>query len=222
MPIQPGSRIVFTGDSITDCGRGRPVGSCEDDSLGGGYVALLDWIMVATGAARRCRVLNTGVSGDTVRDLAGRWQRDVVALKPDWVSVMIGINDVWRQFDSDPATITPVTLGEYGETLARLLDGLRGAVRCIALIPPFYLEMAPGDPMRAMRDRYAEVAERIATSVGATVVDAQGAFDRALKARPREALAPDGVHPTGLGHMVLAQAWLESVVGPPLAAAHPD
>jgi lysophospholipase L1-like esterase len=215
MAITQGSRIVFTGDSITDCGRARPVGSGEEGTLGEGYVALVDWTLASTGAQPASRILNTGVSGDTVRDLAARWQRDVMDLEPHWVSVMIGINDVWRQFDSDPAIVRPVSLDEYRATLRRLLTSVRPRVQGIVLMLPFYLEPEPGDPMRAMRDRYAEAAADIGGQVGATIVATQTALESVLPLRHRDQLAPDGVHPTGLGHMILARAWM-AAAGLPL------
>jgi lysophospholipase L1-like esterase len=86
-------------DSITDCGHGLPVGESVKDNLGNGYVNMINALLTAKYPAQGIRVLNTGISGNTVLDLQGRWEQDVLALKPDWLSVMIGINDVWRQFD---------------------------------------------------------------------------------------------------------------------------
>jgi len=213
MRIEPGSRVVFTGDSITDCGRGRPVGDNIHDTLGSGYVAFIDALVAVEYPDRDLRIFNTGVSGDTVRDLAYRWEQDVVALKPDWLSVMIGINDVWRQFDTDPALLRPVLEPEYRDTLRRLLNGIRPSVRGIVVMLPFYLEAGPGDGMRAMRDRYAKLALEVARGVGAVVVDTQAAMEALLRWRGRDRLAPDGVHPTLVGHMVLASAWLRAVNG---------
>src|SRR5688572_27600397 len=95
--LAQGSRWVAIGDSITDTGRARPVGE-SPGGLGTGYVLTLDALLGAWYPARRIRLFNVGTSGHTVRDLAERWQTDVVDLKPDWLSVMIGANDVWRQF----------------------------------------------------------------------------------------------------------------------------
>src|SRR5215211_5094424 len=98
--IQPNSKLVMIGDSITDCERARPVGEGLFDALGRGYVSYMDAFLGAVYPERGIRIVNMGISGNTVRDLKGRWETDVLALKPDWVSLMIGINDVWRQFDS--------------------------------------------------------------------------------------------------------------------------
>lgn len=211
MLIEPGCRLVMTGDSITDCGRGWPVGDSECDTLGDGYVSLIDATLVASNPTLGIRILNTGISGNTVRDLAARWEKDVLELEPDWLSVMIGINDVWRQFDTDPSLLRPVLEPEYRSTLERLLRSALPLVKGIVVMLPFYLEAGPDDPMRAMRDTYAKAALDAAQSVGGLIVDTQAAFEAVLPYRGRNRLAPDGVHPTRVGHMVLAQAWLRAV-----------
>ena len=97
MKITDGQSILFTGDSITDCGRGYPVG--EKGRLGDGYVSFVDVLLGASDPQTHITILNTGIGGNRVIDLEKRWQKDIRRLKPDWLSVMIGINDVWRQFD---------------------------------------------------------------------------------------------------------------------------
>src|SRR3954462_2992704 len=98
MLIQAGQKLVMIGDSITDCERARPVGEGLFGAVGKGYVAMVDAQLMNAFPERSIRVVNMGSSGNTVRDLAGRWQGDILDLRPDWLSVLIGINDVWRQF----------------------------------------------------------------------------------------------------------------------------
>jgi len=100
MRLTKNQKLLFIGDSITDCGRTQPVGEGLFEALGRGYVAQVDALLGATYPQLGIRVVNMGTSGHTVRDLAARWERDVLAQRPDWLAVMIGINDVWRQFDS--------------------------------------------------------------------------------------------------------------------------
>src|SRR5438046_2824066 len=100
MLLGKNSKLVMIGDSITDCGRNRPVGEGYSGALGNGYVSLVDALLGSVYFHHGIRVVNMGSSGETVRDLRRRWQSDVVDLKPNWVSIMIGINDVWRQFDA--------------------------------------------------------------------------------------------------------------------------
>jgi lysophospholipase L1-like esterase len=93
------SKLVMIGDSVTDCGRARPVGEGLFGAIGTGYVGYIDALLSARYPELGVRVVNVGSSGNTILDLQARWQSDVLDLKPDWLSIMIGINDVWRQFD---------------------------------------------------------------------------------------------------------------------------
>ena len=93
MMFEADQRIVFIGDSITDCGR-RDVRA----PYGDGYMSLVRALVTARFPAVPLTWVNRGVGGDTVRDLAARWERDAVGERPDWLVVMIGINDVWRAF----------------------------------------------------------------------------------------------------------------------------
>src|SRR5437868_3690371 len=113
MIIQPNSKLVMIGDSITDCGRTRPIAEAPYDALGNGYVSLVNGLITATNPELRLRILNMGISGNTVRDLKARWQSDVLALEPDWLSILIGINDVWRHFDMPLQSELQVPLDEY-------------------------------------------------------------------------------------------------------------
>src|SRR6187549_1184127 len=116
--LQKGEKLVMIGDSITDVGRARPIGEGRaDDALGRGYVMMVDALLGAVYPERMIRVINMGVSGNTTRDLKTRWQTDVLDLKPDRLSIMIGANDVWRQFDT-PLPEYAVPPGEFEDTLA--------------------------------------------------------------------------------------------------------
>src|SRR3984893_1034370 len=88
MKIHANSTLLMIGDSITDCGRVRPVAESVGSDLGNGYVALIHAMLNATCPQRHIRIRNTGISGNTVRDLTARWQSDVLDLKPDWVSII--------------------------------------------------------------------------------------------------------------------------------------
>ena len=113
MLIQNGDRIVFTGDSVTDAGRGRPVGEGLHAGVGDGYVRQIETILNVLYPDWTIWISNTGSSGDTSRSLKARWQNDVMNLHPDWVSLMIGVNDVWRQFDSPGVLSSHVYPDEY-------------------------------------------------------------------------------------------------------------
>jgi lysophospholipase L1-like esterase len=211
MTLPPRAKLVMIGDSITDAGRTQPVGEGLFDALGKGYVALVDALLGATYPALGVRVVNMGTSGHTVRDLKARWQRDVLDLKPDWLSVMIGINDVWRQFDSPGRTEQHVPLPEYESTLRELVAATRPRVRGLVMMTPFYIESSRQDAMRATMDRYGAVVKKLAAAHDALLVDTQAAFDAAMAHYYPATLAWDRVHPTLTGHMILARAFLNGV-----------
>ena len=98
--LRTGELVLFQGDSVTDCGRSRD----NDALLGGGYAGMVASQFSAAHPEMNVRFLNRGISGNRSRDLVARWQDDCVALKPDWVYVMIGINDTWRRLDREDPT----------------------------------------------------------------------------------------------------------------------
>ena len=210
MKLPGNSHLVMTGDSVTDCNRARPVGAGSVEALGDGYVSAINALLVAADPARAIRISNMGVSGNTVRDLAARWETDVLALKPDWLSVMIGINDVWRHFDAlrQSEAVPP---DEFAHTYGALLARTRPQLRGLVLLTPYYLEPARTDPMRHRMDGYGAIVRQLAAEHDAILVDTQAAFDRVLAHHPSAALSADRVHPNRLGHMVLARAFLDAV-----------
>ena len=117
------------------------------------------------------RVVNQGISGNTVRDLKARWQTDVLDLNPDWVSVMIGTNDVWRQFDSPRQTEIHVLIDEYEKTLDDLVLATLPKVKGMVLMTPFYIEPNRADAMRAAMDRYGAVVRKLAEKHRTVFVD---------------------------------------------------
>jgi len=212
MKLTQGQKLLFIGDSITDCDRARPVGEGLFGASGKGYVALVDALLQSTYPELGIRVVNMGTSGNTVRDLDARWETDVTAQRPDWLAVMIGINDVWRQYDLPFITDGHVYIDEYERTLRKLVETSHCAVSGLVLMTPFYIEPNRSDAMRRTMDEYGAVVKRIAEDTeGALFVDTQAAFDRMLDKLYPATLAWDRVHPTQAGHMALARAFLNAV-----------
>ncbi len=211
MLIDAGSKLVMMGDSITDVERARPVGEGLFEAHGRGYPMMVDSLLGAAYPERRIRVVNMGCSGDTVRALKARWQTDVFDQKPDWLSIMIGINDVWRQFDMPLVPEAGVPLGEYEATLDELVAATKPTVKGLVLMTPYYIEPNPADAMRATMDQYGAAVKRIAAKHGTILVDTQAAFEPVLRHYHPNYLAWDRVHPTHVGHMVLARAFLQAV-----------
>lgn len=195
------------GDSITDGGRTHPVGEAE--GLGSSYVSLVQASLGAEYPERRIRVLNTGISGNRVTDLEQRWERDVEQLKPDWLSVMIGINDVWRQFDRP--FFEQVHPELFEETLGRLVSKQRDHLVGLVLMTPFFLEPNLADPIRKRMDEYGAIVKKIALEHSAIFVDVQAAFDRYLAHASTMTLCADRVHPNQTGHMIICRAFMEAI-----------
>ncbi len=209
--LQKGSKLVMIGDSITDCGRNRPVAEGLFDPLGRGYVCFVNALLGTVYPDHRLRVVNVGCSGDTVRSLKARWQTDVFDLKPDWVSVMIGINDVWRQFDLPLQTECHVPIDEYESTLRHLIESTLPGVKGLILVTPYFIEPNRQDPMRAAMDRYGAVVKKLAAQHKAVLVDTQAALDKTLETCHPTMLSWDRIHPNQVGHMILAKAFVDAL-----------
>jgi len=211
MILQPETRLVCIGDSITDCGRlYSPDNAAAREALGDGYVNLVDAALKTKYPDYSIEVLNRGISGNTVRDLKTRWQRDVLDLKPDWLSIFIGINDVWRQFDSFGLQKT-ITLEEYKLTLEDLIRQVEGTLKGLILITPYYLEPDVTEPMRARMDAYGKAVLELAQLHNAVLVNTQEVFNTVLRFLGSVELSADRVHMNTAGHMMLAAAFLEAV-----------
>jgi lysophospholipase L1-like esterase len=208
MIFEKSDKLVMIGDSITDCGRKQPVGEGLGDGLGNGYIAIVDALLSTVYPEQSPRLVNMGISGNTVRDLKNRWKRDVLELKPDWLSIMIGINDVWRQYDQPLIRESHVYLDEYESTLTELVTKTRPLVKGLILMTPYYIEPNQKDDMRATMDEYGSVVKRIAENNNAIFIDTQAAIDHALKYSYPAALSWDRVHPNMTGHAILARAFL--------------
>ena len=206
LAFRTGETVLFIVDSITDCGRFNALHS----PLGDGYVRRISELVAATQPELGLTILNLGISGDTIRDLARRWERDVMRERPDWLCIKIGVNDMWRSVTGPPAEAVPVD--EYEQTYRRLLEEVRGRLEAkLVLIEPFLAEPDRADPFRTGLDRYRSVVAELAWQTGARYVGLQAAFDRVMVARTPGYWAPDRVHPTPAGHMLIALEVLRSL-----------
>ncbi len=223
MIIDPHSKLLFIGASVTDCGRDRvlrqnfadeiagAINVTETNALGNGYVCFIDALLGSQPIEYSIQVVNKGVSGETSRDVRAHWQRDVLDLQPDWVSLMIGVNDIWRRFDSPQQPELSVSLDEYETNIRDMVQRTRPHVEGFLLATPFFLEPSHEDEMRAQFDLYHEVLRQIAREEDAVFIDIQAAFDRVLETRSSTTLAPDRIHPNHIGHMIAARAWLQAI-----------
>ncbi len=211
MKLQKEDKLLLIGDSLTDVGRAQPIGEGLGEALGRGYPNFVDAMLRGLYPQLNLRIVNMGTSGNTARDLKNRWQRDVLDMRPQWVSIMIGANDVWRQFDLPQMPEIHVMPEEYELTLddlvARTLDIAKGVV----LMTPYYIEPNPRDAMRARMDEYGAIVKKIASKHRQPLVDTQAALAPALAAYYPATLSWDRVHPSQPGHMILAKALLDAL-----------
>jgi lysophospholipase L1-like esterase len=191
-------RVTFIGDSITDAGRDRS----DPESFGDGYVSLLAPDLIAAGATVR----NLGIAGDRALDLAARWESELMATAPELLTVYVGVNDMWRRFDSDD----PTAPEDFEATLRPLLEqahSIHGSR--LILMEPYFLPVTP-DQQGWLDDLDGKRAavRRLASEFEASFVPLHEVFTAEASARPIADLSPDGVHPTPLGSRLIADAWL--------------
>lgn len=211
MLFEKNDTILFIGDSISDYERAKPVGEGLFNAWGRSYVACAGALLNCMYPELWLRVVNMGISGNQVRDLKARWQSDVFDRKPDWVSVLIGINDVWRQFDCPQMPETHVSLEEFEQTYEELIRETLPRVKGMILMTPYYMEPNRGDAMRARMDEYGAVVRKLAEKYALTFVDLQAGWDRLFMHMHSTNIAWDRVHPNQTGCMYIAKQFLSAV-----------
>jgi lysophospholipase L1-like esterase len=209
LTLKKGAVIVFQGDSITDEGRKKDVLVANDNkALGKGYAAMVSGQVLLAHPDMELKCYNRGISGNKIPDLAARWDQDVIALKPDILSIMIGVNDLWHTFafgSKYKATIDDYETG-YRALIGRTQKEVPG-VR-IVICEPFTTRTAPEfKPLAQFR----EVSKKLADEMNLTFVPFQAMFDEAVKAAPAEFWLWDGIHPSAAGHAIMANKWREVV-----------
>ncbi|MFH8750600.1 SGNH/GDSL hydrolase family protein [Streptomyces rimosus] len=217
MNLRPGSTVLFTGDSITDCGRRG-----SEAGLGSGYPLIIAGEWGLRHPDRPVTWLNTGIGGHKVRDLEARWQTDVLDARPDVVSILVGVNDMgWHTIDPDGHVIH---VEDFAAGYDRLLAPLAEAGTELVLIEPFLLPVSGSveagaalveekvrKEWRADLDPKIQAVRELARAYGAHLVAADGMFAALSATAAPEHWAADGVHPTPAGHAALAEAWLRLV-----------
>lgn len=217
MTLRPGSTVMFTGDSITDCQRRE-----SEDGLGFGYPLRIAGEWGLRHPDRPVTWLNTGIGGHKVSDLEARWQTDVLAAGPDVVSILVGVNDMgWHTLEPEGRVITA---DEFGAGYERLLAPLAEAGTRIVLIEPFLLPVdgvieagaaligdKEREEWRADLDPKIQVVRELARTHGAHLLAADSMFAELAATTGPGYWSVDGVHPSPAGHAALAAAWLRLV-----------
>lgn len=202
-------RIVFAGDSVTDMGSENPVGEGLFDNVGRGYVRVIENMLAAYYPEVFLRITNSGISGNTSRDLLARFDRDVVALNPDWVSICIGINDVWRQFDCPAITDSHVLPDEYEKNVEEMICRVKDKVKGIFILSPYIMEPNSADMMRNRMNEYVAICRRLSEKYHCIFVDFQKMYEDYCKIRHSSYIAWDRIHPNQIGATLMAKTFLE-------------
>ena len=206
--IENGKTILLSGDSVTDCGRARPYGDYVN-GLGGGYPQNLHTLITAACPEKRLRLVNAGIGGETSRDVRSRWESDLDAVRPDHATLLIGVNDVWRHFDTYMTPSRAVSEEEYEENLRFIASIAAKRLESFTLIAPFLFETNKRDAFFAAVLRYAKICERVAADTGCDFINPQKDIDKALRSLNNTALSPDRVHPNAVAHRIVARSILK-------------
>jgi lysophospholipase L1-like esterase len=205
--------ILFQGDSITDSGRNKEDNSYNNARvLGSGYPMLTGAALMEKYASLNLKIYNKGISGNKVYQLAERWDKDCLEIKPDVLSILIGVNDIWHKLNGQYNGTVEIYRNDYIALLERTKKALPG-VRLI-ICEPFAVR-----GVKAVDDKwypefydYQKAAREIATQFGATFIPYQKIYDEAQKQAPGAYWTGDGVHPTLAGAQLMAQAWLAAII----------
>lgn len=205
--------ILFQGDSITDAGRKRDDQDIpnKQSMLGSGYAFLTAAELLCRFPEKELNIYNRGISGNKVYQLQERWQNDCLDIKPDILSILIGVNDYWHlkngNYDGD--------LEKYDRDYRKLISDTIKALPDIQIVicEPFILAggKALDETWEGEFDGYRKIAGQIAKDFNTKFVPFQSVFNEALKKAPAKYWGGDGVHPSLAGAQLMAQAWLRVV-----------
>ena len=205
--------ILFQGDSITDCGRSR-----EDFSnVGTGYPLLVK-ALLGFEHPERFQFQNRGISGNRIVDVYARIKADIINLKPDYMSILIGVNDVWHEFGGHNGVDADKFEKIYSMLIEEILEALPQIK--IMILEPFCLRASATENTEEYPDKWnmfrgevekrAEKARAVADKYGLTFVPLQEKLDKAAENTPNSYWLWDGVHPTAMGHELIKREWLKA------------
>lgn len=210
--IKNGDTILFQGDSITDAGRDKKKELANNaGSFGRGYAFLAASNLLNSMPEFDLNIHNRGISGNKVFQLADRWEKDCLDLKPDVLSILIGVNDYWHKRNGKYDGTVEVYEKDYRELLMRTQKALPEVQ--LVLCEPFYvLETRAVDEswIKPMKE-YQAAAKRISDDFNTIWVPFQKVYDEAIKHAPGKYWTGDGVHPSMAGAQLMAEAWLKAV-----------
>ncbi len=204
--------ILFQGDSITDAGRDKDHHAPNNSrSLGNGYAFLAAASLLHAHAPKQLTIYNKGISGNKVHQLDARWEDDCIAVKPNILSILIGVNDYWHTLSGGYDGTIQVYRDDYRKLLDRTLNALPGVKLIIG--EPFAVNnvKAVTDAWYPAFDEYRHASQEIANEYKAKFIPYQRVFDTASKHVSPSYWTTDGVHTTLAGAQLMAEAWLAAV-----------
>ncbi|MFU8848084.1 MAG: SGNH/GDSL hydrolase family protein [Opitutales bacterium] len=205
LKLKKGSVIVFQGDSITDAGRDKSIAEPNDaKALGRGYAAMLAGSLLGQYADLELKVYNRGISGNKIPDLAGRWQQDVIDLKPDVLSILVGVNDLWHQFAF--GNKYKATVQDYENGYRELIERAQREVPGVQIVIGEAFTTREAEEFKPLKD-YAAVCKKLAAEFKLPFVPFDSIFKSAIQSAPAKFWLGDGIHPSIPGHALMANAW---------------
>jgi lysophospholipase L1-like esterase len=201
--MKHGYKIIFIGDSITDCDRRG-----QQAPYGDGYVKMLRTLIITEWPDLDIQWVNKGVSGNSIIDQQTRWEDDVIREQPDWLSILIGINDLHGYLNNQSDGISPTRYrAVYEEILDRTIQKTHAK---IFLGTPFYMSIDQSfDSTRSQVLRilpeYIAVVAQLAAQYDACVIGLHTLFQKQLTFRNADEVAYEPVHPNAVGHLMIAQ-----------------
>jgi lysophospholipase L1-like esterase len=203
--LAPDRKLLFVGDSITDSGRRE-----THIPYGNGFVSAARHLLLARYPALRLFIVNKGVNGDTITRIAARWERDVVAERPEYLVVCAGINDVFNQFTPSRAdAVYPETFQNTYRALLRRAKEAGNPV--LILMTPYLIEPNRNHPVRAQMNAYGLIVKDLAAQFGAIFIDLQAVWNAALRYTTPAFWSGDQLHPNSVGSALLAQTFLRAI-----------
>ena len=203
--------VLFQGDSITDCGRSRE----DNNALGHGYASMAGGRVLYENAGEYT-VYNKGISGNRIVDLYARIKSDVINLKPDYMSILIGVNDVWHEINWNNGVETAKFEKIYDMFIEEVKTELPNIK--IVILEPYVVEGRATMNDEEHPDRYERfrsgvdekraVAKKLAEKYNLKFIPLAQLFDEA-EAKVKGIWTTDGVHPTPAGHALIADAWMK-------------
>ena len=196
-------KLLLIGDSITEDGRFN-----DDNGIGVGYVSYIQKQLQAK--LIDVEVINKGISGNRIIDLENRWQTDVINEQPDYLSISIGINDVWRQLDRPE--IEQVTPAHFETIYRNLLHQVTTETNAtIVLMEPTVIEEDPASAGNRLLQPYVKIIRALSEEFHTVRIPLHKEFINILKRNPNTTLTTDGVHMTEDGRQFMANIWLNTV-----------